>query len=128
MIAIRLEVLGFNSFHDLLDTHLYFSLILVVVHMGEKPDILLHDGFLFKGNQFCVPDCSLRLHIIHEFYGEDHVGRDRIFQLVQDSYFWPTLVSKYSILWSVARFVRCLRVKLLTLVYTCITYTIPALD
>ena len=59
--------------------------------MGAKTNFLLHDGFLFKGNQLCVPDCSLRLHIIQELYGEGHVGRDCTLQLARESYFWPNM-------------------------------------
>ena len=51
----------------------------------------MHDRFLLKGNQLCVPDCSLRLQIIKELHGEGHVGRDRTLQLVRESYFWPTV-------------------------------------
>ncbi|KAJ9546716.1 hypothetical protein OSB04_019259 [Centaurea solstitialis] len=43
------------------------------------------------GNQLCIPDSSLRLQIIKELHGEGHVGRDRTLQLVQSSYFWPTM-------------------------------------
>lgn len=49
------------------------------------------EGFLFKDNRLCVPECSLRLQIIRELHGEGHVGRDRTLKLVVDSYFWPTL-------------------------------------
>ena len=59
-----LEVSSFDSFRDLLETNPYFSPILATVRMGERLNFLLHDGFLFKGNQLCVPDCSLRLRII----------------------------------------------------------------
>ena len=79
---MQLEVLGFDSFCDLLDIDLNFSPILVVVCIGEKSDFLLHDGFLFKGNQLCVPDYSLRLRIIQELHGEGHVGSDCTLQLV----------------------------------------------
>ena len=58
---MRLEVLGFDSFRDLLDTGPYFSAIMSIVCAGEWTDFLLHDGLLFKGNQLCVPDYSLRL-------------------------------------------------------------------
>ncbi|GKB01755.1 putative nucleotidyltransferase, ribonuclease H [Tanacetum coccineum] len=49
---------------------------------GEKPDFFLHDGFLFKGNQLCIPDSSLCLQIIKELHSEGHVGRDCTLQLV----------------------------------------------
>ncbi|GJZ42323.1 putative nucleotidyltransferase, ribonuclease H [Tanacetum coccineum] len=52
------------------------------VQAGEKPDFFLHNGFLFKRNQLCIPDSSLRLQIIKELHGEGHVGRDCTLQLV----------------------------------------------
>ncbi|GJW31823.1 putative reverse transcriptase domain-containing protein [Tanacetum coccineum] len=61
------------------------------VQAGEKPNFFLHNGFLFKGNQLCIPDSSIRLQIIKELHGEGHIGRDRTLQLVQASYFWPTM-------------------------------------
>ena len=78
---MRLEVSGFDSFRDLLEIDPYFSPILDVVRSGERIDFLLHDGFLFKGNQLCVLDYSLRLHIIQELHGEGHVGRYRTLKL-----------------------------------------------
>ena len=77
LTAMQLEVSGFDSFLDLLYTNPYFSPILVVVRIGERSDFLVREGFLFKGNQLCVLDCSSRLPIIQELYGEGHMGRDR---------------------------------------------------
>ena len=77
LTTMQLEVSGFDSFRDLLDTDPYFSSIMSVVCAGNRTDFLLHVGFLFKGNQLCVPDCSLRLRIIKELHGEGHIGRDR---------------------------------------------------
>nr|GEV91648.1 putative reverse transcriptase domain-containing protein [Tanacetum cinerariifolium] len=57
----------------------------------QKTNFVMHDGFLFKGNQLSIPESSLRLQIIKELHGEGHVGRDRTLQLVQASYFWPTM-------------------------------------
>ena len=61
---MQLEVSGFDSFKNLLHIDPYFSLILVTVRVGERTDFLVHEGFLFKGNQLCIPECSLRLCII----------------------------------------------------------------
>ena len=66
MTAIQLEVSGFDSFRDLLDTDPYFSLILAVVRAGQRIDFLAYEGFLFKGNELCIPECSMRLCIIQE--------------------------------------------------------------
>ena len=89
---MQLEVSSFESFIDLLDTtDPYFSPILVAVRVGERTCFLVHEGVLFKGNQLCILDCSLRLHIIQELHGEGHVGRDQTLQLIQDSYFLSSM-------------------------------------
>ena len=88
---MQLEVSSFDSFRDLLDTDSYFSPILAVVHISGRTNFLVHEGFLFKGNQLCIPDYSLRLRIIQELHGEGHVGRDRTLQLIRDSYFWSSM-------------------------------------
>ncbi|KAK0582957.1 hypothetical protein LWI29_031524 [Acer saccharum] len=92
------QVPGFDSFRELFDSDPYFSAMMIAVRAGEKLKFVLVDGFLFPGNQLCVPDSSLRLQIIKEIHGEGHVGRDRTLQLVKASYFWPTIrkeVEKY---------------------------------
>ena len=82
---------SFDLFRDLLVTDPYFAAIMTAVQAGEKSDFLLVDGFLFRGNQLCIPDCSLQLKILQELHGEGHVGRDRTLQLIKASYFWPTI-------------------------------------
>ena len=49
LTAMQLEVSGFDSFRDLLETDPCFSPILAAVRMGERSDFLVHKGFLFKG-------------------------------------------------------------------------------
>ena len=98
LVSMRIEVPGFDSFRDLLDTDPYFSVVSQDVQAGKRTEFMLQEGFLFRGNQLCIPDCSLRLQIIKELHGEGHVGRDRTLQLIQDSYFWPSVrkdVAKY---------------------------------
>ena len=82
LTAMRLDESSFDSFCDLLDTNPYFSAIMSVVRAVERSNFILHDEFLFKGNQLCVLNCSLRLRMIQELHDEGHVGR-----LVCDSYF-----------------------------------------
>lgn len=69
----------------------FFASIWLDLTHGIRSDYSLVDGFLFRNNRLCVPECSLRLQIILELHWEGHVGRDRTLKLVTDSYFWPTL-------------------------------------
>ena len=96
--TMAVQVPGFATFRELFNSDQYFSEVMAAVQSGEKSEFLVVDGFLFRGNQLCIPDCSLRLQIIQELHGEGHVGRDRTLQLVKASYFWPTIrkeVEKY---------------------------------
>ncbi|GKC08185.1 putative reverse transcriptase domain-containing protein [Tanacetum coccineum] len=87
----KVDVPGLDVICDMVAVDLYFSVVLQGVQAGEKPDFFLHNGFLFKGNQLCIPNSSLLLQIIKELHSDGHVGRDRTLQLVQASYFWPTV-------------------------------------
>ena len=59
LVNMRVEVPGFNSFAEILTTDPYFSRVIQDVQAGKKIEFLLHEGFLFKGNQLCIPNCSL---------------------------------------------------------------------
>ena len=125
---MQLEVSGFDSFYNLLDADLYFSPILAIVRMGERTNFLVHEGFLFKGNQLCILDYSLRLRIIQELHEEGHVGRDRNLQLIHNSYFWPSMHKEMERFVERCQFVKCSRGKLLRRVIHALAYSDPALD
>ncbi|GKA95171.1 putative nucleotidyltransferase, ribonuclease H [Tanacetum coccineum] len=91
LVSMQVDVPGLDVIREQLTLNPYFSNVLQGVQSGQNPDFNIHDGFLFKGNQLCIPDTSLHLKIIKELHGEGHVGRDRTLQLVQASYFWPTM-------------------------------------
>ncbi|GJV78564.1 hypothetical protein Tco_1514434, partial [Tanacetum coccineum] len=69
---IDVDVPGLDVMRDMVTVDPYFLVVLQGVQSGEKTDFILHDGFLFKGNQLCIPDSSLRLQIIKELHGEGH--------------------------------------------------------
>ncbi|KAK0598095.1 hypothetical protein LWI29_031605 [Acer saccharum] len=88
---MTLSVPGFESFKELLETDPFFTKIMAGLGSQNFSEFFLVDGFLFHGNQLCIPECSLRLQIIKELHGEGHLGRDRTLQLVRDNYFWPMI-------------------------------------
>ncbi|KAH9801674.1 Endonuclease [Citrus sinensis] len=85
------QVLRFDTFRELYASDHYFAPILEGVVVGFRSDYHLHDKFLFKSNQLCVPDSSLRLKIIAELHNEGHMGCDKTLALIANTYFWPTM-------------------------------------
>ena len=88
---LHVSVPGFSSLADLYPTDPFFGLIWTALSTGSTSPYALHDGFLFRDNRLCIPDCSLRLQLISELHNEGHIGRDRTLHLVSTAYFWPSL-------------------------------------
>ena len=65
----------------------FFAPLLEDIAAGFYLDYHLHDRFLFKGNQLCVPDSSLRLKIIIELHNEGHMGREKTLALIVNTFF-----------------------------------------
>ena len=72
--------------------------------MGVRSDFGLYNGFLFKGTQLSIPDCSLQLRIIQERHNEGHMGCSKTFQLIAKKFYWPSMKKE------VEKFVHCCRV------------------
>lgn len=88
---LRVSVTGFEIFAEMYPTDVFFSSVWVDLTHGIRSEYSLVDGFIFRDNRLCVPDCNLRLYIINELHKEGLIGHDRTLKLVSDSYFWPSL-------------------------------------
>ena len=53
---------------------------------------MIQEGLLFKGNQLCIPNCSMRENLLKEKHSgglAGHFGHDKTFAKLSESYFWP---------------------------------------
>jgi hypothetical protein len=53
---------------------------------------MIQDGLLFRGNQLCIPKCSMRENLLKEKHSGGLVGHfdhDKTFSKLKGSYFWP---------------------------------------
>lgn len=82
---------GFDTFKEMYSEDTYFGPVMQEVLSGQRYDYQVQDGFLFKGLQLCIPDCSLREKVVAELHSLGHFGRDKSIVLVESKYFWPKL-------------------------------------
>ncbi|XP_017255857.2 transposon Ty3-I Gag-Pol polyprotein isoform X1 [Daucus carota subsp. sativus] len=91
LTEMRVEVEGFDTFKDLYADDKFFGPIFQAILQGEHSEYQLQEGFLFKGLQLCIPECSLREKIVMEKHALGHFGRDKTVALIENKYFWPKL-------------------------------------
>jgi hypothetical protein len=91
LTTMKSEVIGFELLKDSLSSDPFFGPILEDVSTRTQGGFVLHNGFLFKGIQLCIPEGSLRLKIIKERHDKGHMGRDKTLQLVAEQFYWPSM-------------------------------------
>jgi len=83
LTRMTIQVTGFEILPEMLVEDSYFAKIVAKVQDEGSDEFVLINGFLFKGDRLCIPNCSLRMKIIKELHDEGHVGRDRTLELVE---------------------------------------------
>jgi hypothetical protein len=52
---------------------------------------MIQERLLFRGNQLCIPKCSMRENLLKEKHNgglAGHFGHDKTFAKLNESYFW----------------------------------------
>ncbi|KAE8702634.1 putative CCCH-type zinc finger family protein [Hibiscus syriacus] len=101
LTTMSTKVAGFETFTDMYAADPSFGMIFQEVTEGHRHDFVLHNGYLFRGLQLYIPDCSLRHQIISELHNEGHFDRDKTLALISSDFYWPKLTS------DVAHYVDC---------------------
>jgi hypothetical protein len=97
MQEFRFKTLGFDNLKEMYRDDLDFK---EVYEAFENPilrdkrqwtEYMIQDGLLFKGNQLCIPKCSMRENLLKEKHNGGlarHFGHDKTFSKLNGSYFW----------------------------------------
>jgi hypothetical protein len=94
----RVKTLGFENLKDMYAGDADFG---EAYEAAENPvlrdrspwiDYMIQEGLLFRGNQLCIPNCSMRENLVKEKHSgglAGHFGHDKTFAKLSESYFWP---------------------------------------
>jgi hypothetical protein len=93
----RVKTLGFDNLRDMYAGDIDFT---EVYEAAENPvlrdrspwiDYMIQEGLLFRGNQLCIPKCSMRENLLKKKHSgglAGHFGHDKTFVKLSESYFW----------------------------------------
>jgi hypothetical protein len=94
----RVKTLGFGDLRDMYRDDPDFKEAYEVAEnpiLGDRSqwtEYMIQEGLLFKGNQLCIPKCSMRENLLKEKHSGGlvgHFGHDKTFAKLNESYFWP---------------------------------------
>jgi hypothetical protein len=98
MQEFRVKTLGFDNLKDMYGDDPGFR---EAYEASENPilrdksqwtEYMIQDGLLFRGNQLCIPKCSMRENLLKEKHSGGLVGHfshDKTFSKLSSAYFWP---------------------------------------
>jgi hypothetical protein len=97
LLEFRVKTLGFENLKDMYAGDADFG---EAYEEAENPvlrdrspwlDYMIQEGFWFRGNQLCIPNCSMRENLMKEKHSgglAGHFGHDKTFTKLSESYFW----------------------------------------
>jgi hypothetical protein len=96
----KVKTLGFDDLRDMYKDDLDFKEAYEAAEnpiLGDRSkwtEYMIQEGLLFKGNQLCIPKCSMRENLLKEKHSgglAGHFGHDKTFAKLNESYFWPRM-------------------------------------
>jgi hypothetical protein len=102
MQEFKVRTLGFDDLRDMYADDQDFKKVYgaaenpVLKDRSQWIEYMIQEGLLFKGNQLCIPNCSMRENLLKEKHNgglAGHFGHDKTFAKLSESYFWPGMRS-----------------------------------
>jgi hypothetical protein len=96
----RVKTLGFDDLRDMYAEDQDFMEVyeavenLVLRDRSQWGEYMIQEGLFFRGNQLCIPKCSMRGNLLKEKHSgglAGHFGHDKTFAKLRESYFWPRM-------------------------------------
>ncbi|XP_071926157.1 uncharacterized protein [Coffea arabica] len=88
------KLLGFEHIKDLYAHDADFSNVFQACEHAAFQTFYRHEGFLFKENRLCIPNCSLRELLVREAHGGGlmgHFGIDKTLDILHEHFYWPKM-------------------------------------
>jgi hypothetical protein len=98
MREFRVKTLGFDNLKEMYRDDPDFKEAYeayknpILIDRSQWTKYMIQDGLLFRGNQLCIPKCSMRENLLKEKHSgglAGHFGHDKTFSKMNGSYFWP---------------------------------------
>ena len=94
LATLGVKVIGMELLKECYREDLDFGEMFERCHNKPHGLYYLYEGYLFRGSQLCIPRHSVRESLIREFHEgglAGHFGVDKTYELVSESFFWPSL-------------------------------------
>ncbi|GKE21220.1 RNA-directed DNA polymerase [Tanacetum coccineum] len=91
LLTMQVQTIGFETFKELYVDDSDFTSIWHECQDKPYPPFTIQDGFLFKGNRLCIPNCSLRESIMQEVHARGlagHFGVTKTMAWLNDHFYW----------------------------------------
>lgn len=88
------KLLGFESIKEMYVDDSDFSSLYVACEHGSLDKFYKHEGYLFKENKLCIPNCSMRELLVREAHGGGlmgHFGVQKTLEVLKEHFFWPKM-------------------------------------
>ena len=94
LTSLGAKMLGFEYVKDMYANDVDFSNVYMACDKTSFEKFYKHDGYLFRGNKLCVPNCSMLELLVREAHGGGlmrHFGVRTTLEILHEHLFWPKI-------------------------------------